>query len=906
MQVPIATWEILDWQGPATNVRFRVLADDAFLARDNDGTHVQVDASPKIFREVDCVVDTVVIAGLTVKRITVPAMWLFSTNDAIVNKLARYSAVFITKSGSEIMRPAMLQSITLPVQLLDVFNPVPIQEIIRVNNPAAPIPTDRETFSKEQILELIGDGPTQIGTGAAANRFTYWQSPTTIGGVTGIFTGANFNPGGDPLPVFDFFRNGGLDNFVRIRHEGVAPGNPKAGGFGATLTLHLQDASTQWHLAYINDNALIRWANNLFNSGRLEFWAYQLDDNLRSQIKFDEDAGLGVQRTIINSDTGWLFRDADGFHLGTTDGVGIDSANKQLTFVHANTGIGINRPTAIEAQLDILSGNASRVTLLARAAASSTADIARFTTDGGARRFVVHNDGRVSVGQSNAQKGSVRFHRPNTANDVQLEPSNTGDAVTYVFPATAPANGQLLSTATFSGGVATMLWVNPTAGGDVSSDIGSVVDNTLTRFQSTTGKLITSSAVIVADTTGAFTVPNDWAVTNAAALSVTLAAATLTLQGLAGSSIAIQQTKTLFNAPAQSAAVAGFDHVQGSQTQSTGLSRLAVFAATYNQTSTAASTSLEITRTETALGSGEHNLIKGFGGASGTTVRFRVNHLGNYFFGATGGFIGDENGNEYLTFGTVASAVNEWKISNAATGGKPKLEITGGDTNAGGQIAAKGTGTIEVISELEIRRTVPVLRFADTPNSDAVRFDLGTSNDLFRLVNENLSTAPLTLSLATDVFTFLQIPVGPNSTPTTDNQLARKKYVDDKAVFFSIPFKIDDPSTFTADNRGALVSVRVPAMVSGGFITKIHVIFRTGSHTSGGTITMTAEINTANIGTVQINNTNSAANTWFTNDISDAAIVEGDTITAFLSRTGTITERDVTFIIEGFQKVKSL
>src|SRR5262249_8697617 len=111
MRISIAQWVLQDWQGPASNVKFRVTADTNFLARDDDNSGVEVDSSQTIFREVDCTVGSSVIDGITVKTITVPTMWLFSTNDAIVNRQARYSAKFVTKSGKEIK----------PVQLLQGF-----------------------------------------------------------------------------------------------------------------------------------------------------------------------------------------------------------------------------------------------------------------------------------------------------------------------------------------------------------------------------------------------------------------------------------------------------------------------------------------------------------------------------------------------------------------------------------------------------------------------------------------------------------------------------------------------------------------------------------------------------------------------------------------------------------------
>ena len=56
--------------------------------------------------------------------------------------------------------------------------------------------------------------------------------------------------------------------------------------------------------------------------------------------------------------------------------------------------------------------------------------------------------------------------------------------------------------------------------------------------------------------------------------------------------------------------------------------------------------------------------------------------------------INDTNGNEELKFTTTASAVNEITITNAATGNRPDIAVTGGDTNIGLSITTKGTGLV--------------------------------------------------------------------------------------------------------------------------------------------------------------------------------------------------------------------
>lgn len=54
----------------------------------------------------------------------------------------------------------------------------------------------------------------------------------------------------------------------------------------------------------------------------------------------------------------------------------------------------------------------------------------------------------------------------------------------------------------------------------------------------------------------------------------------------------------------------------------------------------------------------------------------------------------DANGNEQLLFGQTASAVNNWKMTNAATAGVPLLEVVGDNTNISARIATKGTGSL--------------------------------------------------------------------------------------------------------------------------------------------------------------------------------------------------------------------
>ncbi len=69
---------------------------------------------------------------------------------------------------------------------------------------------------------------------------------------------------------------------------------------------------------------------------------------------------------------------------------------------------------------------------------------------------------------------------------------------------------------------------------------------------------------------------------------------------------------------------------------------------------------------------------------------------------ADAGFIADVNGAELLIFQTTSSAVNQIDVTNAATGNPPSFTATGGDTNIGLTLAAKGTGAINLTAGSDV------------------------------------------------------------------------------------------------------------------------------------------------------------------------------------------------------------
>ena len=63
--------------------------------------------------------------------------------------------------------------------------------------------------------------------------------------------------------------------------------------------------------------------------------------------------------------------------------------------------------------------------------------------------------------------------------------------------------------------------------------------------------------------------------------------------------------------------------------------------------------------------------------------------------------LNDTNGNEIFKVGATSSAVNEFTLTNAATGNSPVLSATGGDTNVGLTLTPKGTGNVSMTSRAD-------------------------------------------------------------------------------------------------------------------------------------------------------------------------------------------------------------
>jgi len=88
--------------------------------------------------------------------------------------------------------------------------------------------------------------------------------------------------------------------------------------------------------------------------------------------------------------------------------------------------------------------------------------------------------------------------------------------------------------------------------------------------------------------------------------------------------------------------------------------------------------------------------------------------------------IQDENGNEQLVFQTTGSAVNEFELTNAATGNAPQIAVTGGDTNVDMNITPKGIGRATFNGQGKIQSVAEKVTNSATAATGTINYDVLT------------------------------------------------------------------------------------------------------------------------------------------------------------------------------------
>jgi hypothetical protein len=97
----------------------------------------------------------------------------------------------------------------------------------------------------------------------------------------------------------------------------------------------------------------------------------------------------------------------------------------------------------------------------------------------------------------------------------------------------------------------------------------------------------------------------------------------------------------------------------------------------------------------------------------------------NIIIDSTKGII-DENSNEQITFTTTSAAVNNFGITNAATGNTPSLAAVGGDTNIDFNITPKGIGRATFNGQGKIQSVAEKVTTEATAATGTLNYDVLT------------------------------------------------------------------------------------------------------------------------------------------------------------------------------------
>ena len=88
--------------------------------------------------------------------------------------------------------------------------------------------------------------------------------------------------------------------------------------------------------------------------------------------------------------------------------------------------------------------------------------------------------------------------------------------------------------------------------------------------------------------------------------------------------------------------------------------------------------------------------------------------------------IQDDSNNEYIKMAKTASAVNEFTVTNAATGNAPNLSATGGDTNIDLNLTPKGYGRATFNGQGKIQSVAEKVTTAATSATGTIAYDVLT------------------------------------------------------------------------------------------------------------------------------------------------------------------------------------
>ena len=120
----------------------------------------------------------------------------------------------------------------------------------------------------------------------------------------------------------------------------------------------------------------------------------------------------------------------------------------------------------------------------------------------------------------------------------------------------------------------------------------------------------------------------------------------------------------------------------------------------------------------------------------------------------------DTNGNELALLTATGSAVNEFTIANAATGGGPTLSSTGGDSNVDINITPKGTGDVVLAGDTVKVGDSGAAAVLTSNGAGTLTVTTGGASDLILNTNSGTNSGTITITDAADG----DITIAPNGT----------------------------------------------------------------------------------------------------------------------------------------------
>jgi hypothetical protein len=155
--ITIPTVTLDDWTNAETTPKLRARLSHEMLALDNSSNKVVIAAGPEHFLEWNLTTSTRTDgSGRVIRTVTIPAIELYSTRDAIGFTGSYYIFEFYDSRGNLIGAYKGFTRVTVPASISGNTS-IRWDQLYSLNHPQSPILVDRDTLNRDQILNLLGD-----------------------------------------------------------------------------------------------------------------------------------------------------------------------------------------------------------------------------------------------------------------------------------------------------------------------------------------------------------------------------------------------------------------------------------------------------------------------------------------------------------------------------------------------------------------------------------------------------------------------------------------------------------------------------------------------------------------------------------------------------------------------------